>query len=177
MFESSWLPRLSTVCRFLLFFFSLAISLTVSFVSSFPFSSLAVSGLAYVSCHFASSCDAVPGSCIVYFSCCFASSLDTIAGSPAAYFSCHFKSSCVAIAGYCQLCSMMQSSLLWFLRGFLGTFLCYLFLIAYNEDMTVWKSEREIYGLCSCCQKQNAEDSELTLTELNAPVVSKHDKF
>ena len=35
--------------------------------------------------------------------------------------------------------------------------------------------ERERCGSCSCCQKQNVEDSEFT--ELNAPVVSKHDKF
>ena len=44
------------------FFPPLAISLTVSFDSSFPFPCLAVSRslVAYVSCHFASSCDAVP---------------------------------------------------------------------------------------------------------------------
>ena len=45
--------------------------MTVSFVSSFPFSCLAVSGslVAYFYCHFATSCDAVSGSCITYFSC------------------------------------------------------------------------------------------------------------
>ena len=37
--------------------------------------------------------------------------------------------------------------------------------------MMVWMSERERWGLCSCCQKQNVQDSELT--ELNATVVSK----
>jgi hypothetical protein len=107
----------------------------------FPVSCLAVSGSleAYISCHFASSCDAVPGSYIVYFFCCFASSLAFR----------KFLCFCNRRISYCQPCSMMQSSLLWFLRSFLGIFCfwCYhLSLIAYNEDMTVWKSvcERDV---------------------------------
>ena len=82
-FESSWLQSyvLSVSSVFLL----LWLCLTVSLVSSFPFPLVA-----YVSCHFASSCDAVPGSCIAYIYWYFASS--PIKGHLAACFSCHFKS-------------------------------------------------------------------------------------
>ena len=53
------------------------------------------------------------------------------------------------------------------LQEFLVLCVCYhyLFLITYNEGMTMWKSVYERCGLCSCCQKQNVEDS--ALTELN----------
>ena len=134
---------------------SLAISLTVSFVSSFPFLSLAVSGLAYVSCHFT-----VPGSCIVYFSCCFASSLDAIKGLL-------LRTSCaVSRILVMQMCDLLLPTLLndgvyfaLILEEFLGNVL---------HD-GVEKRERQRCGR-SCRQKQNVEDNEFT--ELNALVGS-----
>jgi hypothetical protein len=142
---------------------SLAISLTISFVSShfpFPF------GCFGISCHtflaiFSSSCDAMLGSYIMYFSSCFALVLWMQSKDSCCELLCAVSRILVL-----QLCDLLLPTLLndgvyfaLILEEFLGNVL---------HDR-VEKRERQRCGR-SCRQKQNVEDNEFT--ELNALVGS-----
>ena len=82
---------------------------------------------------FSSSCDAMLGCYIMYFSSCFALVLWMQSKDSCCELLVLFQEFlwCKCVISYCLLCSMMESTLLWFLKSFLGAF-C----------MTEWKRGR-----------------------------------